>query len=52
MMYSKYMTWLRFKTQVLNQSAVVMPLNYPGPQIFWSCNKLGLAYIVFRGLYF
>lgn len=48
-MYNKYLTWLRYKTQVLSQSTVRMPLNFSGTQISWSYDELGLAYIVFRG---
>lgn len=51
-MKSKYMARLKFQTQLLIQSAVLMPLNFSGPQIFWGYNKLGLGIVVFKGLYF
>lgn len=46
------MARLKFQTQLLIQSAVLMPLNFSGPQIFWGYNKLGLGIVVFKGLYF
>lgn len=47
-MYSVYMAGLRFKVQVLNQSAILTSPNLERIQISWGYNMLGLEYIAFR----